>query len=402
LGAARACELPTWNDRRTYLQLYLEATAGGDKTQWLVMASSLEAAGETDAAAFLRREALRRVTTFEELHQLSERLTADEPKIDAELDKAYKQAQTDAERLAVVRRFLRLAPHSPLARRRLLALLEALGQKDALRAEIENLRSEPFAEAGLLAQAASALRRIGLDAEGRRAFGELIERAPQDPWTLAYVGDRLRAENMFDEAGAAYDSLARALPNDAGVALRLALSHAGAGRLDVATRLLDRVTQTGGRGDDGRLGELASITQAVLLAGARGGADPEVDAELERRLLRTALPDVQSVVMVQSPPADDPIEVSVVREKGEKLAQSADLDARALGVAAIRIERGDGTARISLKRALEPGPSRPAKARIAALILDRERNQPRLITKEVDVAADGKSVELKFDGEAFL
>jgi len=401
LTAARACELPTWTDRRAMLLMYLEE-ATSDFDTWLQMAAALDTAGEGDAAAFLRRETLRRVTTFQELRQVSELLTRDEPKIDAELDKAYKQAGSDPARLAVVRRFLQLAPHNGLARRRLLSLLEALGQREALVAEIENLRAESFADAGLLAQGASALRRIGLDAEGRRAFGELIERAPQDPWTLAYVGDRLRAEGMFDEAGAAYDSLARALPNDAGVALRLALSHAGAGRLDVATRLLDRVAQTGGRGDDGRLGELASITQAVLLAGARGGADAEVEAELERRLLRTALPDVQSVVMIQSPPSDDPIEVSVVRKNGEKVAQSADLDARELGVAAIRIERGDGTARISLKRALELGPSRPAKAKLAALILDRESNKPRLVTKEVDVSADGKSVELEFDGEAFL
>ncbi|HKO52107.1 MAG TPA: VWA domain-containing protein [Polyangiaceae bacterium] len=400
LAAARACELPTWADRRALLLIYLEANS--DLEAWLQQAGALELAGESDAAAFLRRETLRRVTTFQQLQRVSELLTLGEPKIDDELDKAYKQAGTDPQRLAVVRRFLRLAPHNGLARRRLLSLLEALGQKEALVAEIENLRAESFADAGLLVQGASALRRIGLDAEGRRAFGELIERAPQDPWTLAYVGDRLRAEGMFDEAGAAYDSLARVLPNDAGVALRLALSHAGAGRLDVATRLLDRVAQTGGRGDDGRLGELASITQAVLLAGARGGADAEVEAELERRLLRTALPDVQSVVIIQSPPADDPIEVSVVRKNGEKVAQSADLDARELGVAAIRIERGDGAARISLKRALELGPSRPAKAKLAALILDRESNQPRLVTKEVDVSADGKSVELEFDGAAFL
>jgi hypothetical protein len=106
--------------------------------------------------------------------------------------------------------------------------------------------------------------------------------------------------------------------------------------------------------------------------------------------------------MIESPPADAPIEVSVVRKNGEKVAQSADLDARELGVAAIRIERGDGRARISLKRAQELGPSRPAKAKLAALILDRENNQPRLVTKEVDVSADGKSVELEFDGEAFL
>lgn len=400
LAAARACELPTWTDRRALLSTYLETTESLET--WLQMAVLLELAGETDAAAFLRREALRRVSSFAQLQRLSGLLTADEPKIDDELDRAYKRADNDLDRLSVTRRFLRLAPHNGLARRRLLALLEALGQKEALITEIESLRAEPFADAGLLAQGASALRRIGLDAEGRRAFGELIERAPQDPWTLAYVGDRLRAEGMFDEAGAAYDSLARTLPNDAAVALRLALSHAGAGRLDVATRLLDHIAQTGGRGDDGRLGELASITQAVLLAGARGGTDAEVEAELERRLLRTALPDVQSVVMIQSPPADDPIEVSVIRARGEKVAQSADLDAPELGVAAIRIERGDGTARISLKRALELGPSRPAKAKLAALILDREGNQPRLVTKEVDVSADGKSVELAFNGEAFL
>ena len=76
--------------------------------------------------------------------------------------------------------------------------------------------------------------------------------------------------------------------------------------------------------------------------------------------------------------------------------------ARDLGVAAIRIERGDGMARISLRRPLELGPSRPARAKLAALILDRESNRPRLVTREVDVLADGKSVELEFDGEAFL
>jgi tetratricopeptide (TPR) repeat protein len=325
----------------------------------------------------------------------------DEPEIDDELDKAYKQATTNADRLAVVRRFLLLAPHNGLARRRLLALLEALGQKEALLAEIESLRGEPFADAGLLAQGASALRRVGLDAEGRRLFGELIERAPRDPWTLAYVGDRLRAEGMFDEAGAAYESLARSMPNDAGVALRMALAHTGAGRLDVATRLLERVTQTGGRGDDGRLGELSSIAQAVLLAAARDGKDADVDAQLERRLLQTPLPDVAGVVLVQSPPADDPILVSVTRERGEKLEQSADLDAKVLGIAAVRIERGDGAAKISLKRPAEPGPSRVAKATVLALVLRRE-NVPKLVRREVDVPADGKSIELRFDGETFL
>ena len=88
-----------------------------------------------------------------------------------------------------MRRFLELAPHNVSARRRLLRLLEALGHREQLVSEIAKFRAEPLADAGLLSDAASTLRRVGLDEEGRRAFGELIERAPRDPWTLAYVGD---------------------------------------------------------------------------------------------------------------------------------------------------------------------------------------------------------------------
>ncbi len=399
LQAARSCELPDWNARRAFLLLMLDEIKAGEER--LRLSAALEAEGETDAARFLRQETLRRVTDFRELEELSRLLQANEPKIDAEFEKAYAAAKTDQARLEVVRDFLRLAPHSGLVRRRLFALLEALGRSEALVGEIQRLRASPIVEAGLLAEGASALRRIGLEQEGQRAFGELIERAPRDPWTLAYVGDRLRAEGMFDEAVAAYDSLARLVPGDAGVLLRMAMAHAGAGRLDVATRLLDRVTQTGGRGDDGRLGELSSITQAYLLAKARGGKNAEVQAELERRLLQTPLPDVKSVVLIQTAPADDPIEVRVVRESGEGVEQGPDLDARVVGLAAIRVERGDGATRIHLRRPTDPGPSRPIRATVAALLLgDRER--PALLSREVEIAADGKGVELRLDGEKLL
>ena len=400
VAAAMNCELPRWSDRRAFLLLAWEDIEDGSAA--LQMAEELDEAGQSDAAAFVKSEALRRIKTFAELEQLSRKLQSGEPHIDGELEKAYKKARSDEERLAVVRRFLLLAPHSGLARRRLLGLLEALGEKEALASVIATFRTESFADAGLLALGASALRRLGDEAEGRRAFGELIERAPSDPWTLAYVGDRLRGEGMFDEAVAAYDSLERAMPNDAGVALRMALAHAGAGRIDIATRLLERVAQTGGRGDDGRLGELAAITQAVLLAKARGGKDAEVEAELERRLLQTPLPDVRALVMVQSPPADGPVEVSVLRERGEKVEQSADLDARTIGISAVRIERGDGVTRIVLKRPREAGLSMSSKVLVAALVLDRADKVPHLITRELQLSADGTPVELRFDGEALL
>jgi tetratricopeptide (TPR) repeat protein len=289
-----------------------------------------------------------------------------------------------------------------LGRRLLLALLEDMGKTEALVAEIDAQRAEPIVDAGLLAQGASALRRLGREGDALRAFGELIERAPRDPWTLAYVGDRLRAEGMFDEAGAAYDSLARLVPGDASVTLRQALAHAGAGRLDVATRLLERVTQTGGRGDDGRLGELASITRAFLLSRARGNNPPDVEAELDRRLLQTPLPDVHGLLLVESDPADDAVAVRIVRDDGEKAQSTADLDATALGLSAIRLERGMGAAKILLRRDEQLGPARTRKVRVAALVFSSDRRRSTLVERELEIAADGKDVELAFDGEQLL
>jgi len=399
LLAAQGCELPSWRDRRAYLELALGRI--DSPIHSLELASALERAGETDAASFVRREAIRSAKSFSDVEALNRLLRADEPPIDGELERAYAKAETDDRRLEVVRRFLELSPHSVLARRRLLSLLEVFGMREQLLDQVAKLRSEPVADAGLLAQAASSLRRLGLEDESRRVFGELIERAPRDPWTLAYVGDRLRAEGLFEEALAAYESLARAVPNDAAATLRLALAQAGLGRLDVATRLLERVAQTGGRNDDGRAAELASVVRAVLLARARGEAPARVAAELERRLLLTPLGDAASLILVQSAPADEPVEVRVRRERREALDQSADLDAAEVGVTVVRVERGDGPTRLLLSRKREPGPSRPERALVSALVLSNERS-PRLVTREVTVLRDGKPVEVRFDGEKLL
>ena len=309
----------------------------------------------------------------------------------------------------VLRRFLRLAPHSPLGRRLLLALLEATHDRTALLEAIEHIRYDAFADAGLLADCASTLRRLGLDDEGRRAFGELVERAPRDPWTLGYVGDRLRAEGLHEDALAAYLRLDAAMPDDPAVTLRIALAHAGAGRLDVATRLLDRVAQTGGRGDDGRLGELASIVSASLITHARQspktGADPraaETDALLVRRLAQTPLPDVASVILVRSAVTDAKVELFVARQEKDKDELPADLDASAMGLSAVRIERGGGVARIRLRHAAGFASARPMHALVTALVLDgSDRSHAKLVTREVDIAPGEKGTELRWNGEVF-
>ena len=399
-AAAHACELPTWGDRRALLGILV---AGMNAQSGTALVTRLSAEGDTDAAAFVRQELLRQVSLsslgYQELRRL---LIDDEPKIDRALDKAFRAAKTDDARLAVLRRFLRLAPHSPLGRRLLLSQLEATKNRGALLETIEQIRNDVFADAGLLAECASTLRRLGMDQEGRRAFGELVERAPRDPWTLGYVGDRLRAEGLYEDALAAYLRLDAAMPEDPAVSLRLALAHAGAGRLDVATRLLDRVAQTGGRGDDGRLGELASVVSASLIAKARQASPTaETDALLARRLAQTPLPDVASVILVRTPLTDDKVEVSVARQLKDKDELPADLDASAMGLSAVRIERGGGVARIRLRRAAGLAGSRPTRGLVTALVLGSDRSKPRLVSQEVDVPSGDKGTELRWNGEAF-
>ena len=404
--AARACELPTWSDRRTLLGILV---AGMAPVTGTALAARFSAEGATDAAAFVRQELLRTIRLDGlDAATLRKLLIDDEPKLDHSLDKAYRAATSDAARLAVLRRFLRLAPHSPLGRRLLIAQLEATGAREPLLDEIEHIRYDRFADAGLLAECASTLRRVGLDEEGRRAFGELVERAPRDPWTLGYVGDRLRAEGLYEDALAAYQRLDAAMPDDPAVTLRLALAHAGAGRLDVATRLLDRVAQTGGRGDDGRLGELSSIVSASLIAAARqaparapAALAAETDALLVRRLAQTPLPDVASFILVSAPVSDSYVEVLVARQEKDKDELAADLDAPVMGLAAVRIERGGGTTRLRLRRRGFPS-TRSTRAIVRALVLKGgDRSQAVLVTREVDVPAGEKGVELRWTGEAF-
>ncbi|HET9930422.1 MAG TPA: hypothetical protein VFQ35_07040, partial [Polyangiaceae bacterium] len=401
LKAMRSCELTSFAEKREYLLLLLEASPTGAAR--LTLARELDEAGEPDAAAFVRKEALRRVESFDELEGLSATIFSDEPNVDAEFQKAYSAVGTDEKRLEIVRKFLRIAPHSPVIRRRLFGLLEALGRKDELVSVIDAMREEPIVDAGLLALGASALRRVGLDADGRRAFGELLERAPEDPWTLAFVGDRLRGERLFDEAQEAYESLQRIVPSDAAVSLRLALAHAGAGRLDVATRLLENVTQTGGRDDDGRLGELASITSAVLLAGAHEQSTLAAErAELLRRLSQTPLPDVASVLFIQSQPSDEPLQIRVARERSDRDLRAPEFNAEALGLAAVRVERGDGAARIVLRRATGVEPHRAVRVEIAALLASTDRGDVRLVRREVELPRGAETLEVRWNGEAFL
>lgn len=397
LAARGSCELPTWTDRRSMLELMLDTLTSG--TERVSLARQLDDAGDADAAALLRKEAIRRASTPEELQAVRIALLGDEKKAVGTFRKTYRDAKGDEARLEVVRKFLKLAPHDSVLRRRLFALLESLGKKDQLREEILRVRQDPFADAALLCDGASALLRLGDQAEARRAFGELIERAPNDPYARAYVGDRLRNEGLFEDATGAYDALSSLIPGDPAATLRLSLAHAGAGRLDVASRILHRVAQTGGRMSSEALGELASIVDAVLngLARAETSRPEDERARLLRRAYDIALPDASALVLVRTPSLDLPLSLKLVRGEGKNEQEArADVATPSIGLYSVRIERGDRDVKLRLRLPRELEPFKPRKVRIDVYVRGEDPARSKIVSKELDIANDGKPVDIRY------
>ncbi len=403
LEAKQSCELPIWTDRRALLELVLlQAEAPRAR---LDTARDLDRAGEADAAGLLRRETVRRARTPEELRAIKLILLGEERYPAGVFRKRLRAAGDDKERLAVVRKFLAIAPHDGVLRRRLVALLEALGRTQEVAEEVRRVRLDPFADATLLAEGASALRRIGAEAEARRAFGELAERAPRDPWARAFLGDRLRAEGWFDDATAAYAVLAELVPDEPAAALRVALAHAGGGRLDIAQRTLARVAQTGGRAGDATLSELAGHLAGVLVAEARTrpGTSKEDAERLGRAALELPRPAGATLLLVRAPASASPIVATLVRGPREaREERQPDVSAPGLGLAAMRLEAGDASEIVlRLRGGEELPPTRPTRVHVDALVPDGAGKPPRVVSTDIDVPPTGKAVELRWANGAF-
>lgn len=396
--ARRSCELRSWADQRVLLDV---AIADLRVASALALASALAQQGETDAAAYLRRSLIERCRTPHELLEVRAAVIGGEPRAGREFERQYRAATGAEGRLAVVRRFLRLSPHDPTLRRALLALLEGLGRKELLEHEIRELRSDPFADAGVLADAAVALLRLGRKDDARRTFGELIERAPADAYARAYAGDRLRDEQLFDDAAAAYSALDELVPSDPSTALRLALAHAGAQRLDVATRLLARVAQGDGRVADTGLSELASMVSAVQLRAAREQAAGAEAQRLDRRALELPLPDVSAFVLIQAPLLEGAL-APRLRRGASGVESNPDLAAPSLGLYALRLERGDGDVRVLLRRPSSLPPTRDASISVDVVSIDEDRHIGSWTRKRLTLAADGKDQELRWSDGALM
>ena len=294
--ALARCEAPTWRERSKLLSLLLDAmpSVPGKVALWRVMFRDL---GTADS---LYRSILARVRTPVEARQLHDALglKSFDPTL---LEKMLKEAKSPEDRVNKLRKLVDAWPDDFALALRLLDMLEDLGDDAGGRALAKRLRARPDADARLRTavgelylRAASRAKDDGdkaLDAaEAKRAFGEIVEFAPDDPVARRRLGDLLRAHGWFAEAERQYQTLARLSPEDPSVALLLAAAAEGLGRLEEAVKWTEKGGAAGApdvaQGPAVTARALASTYLAWGLDEARKQKKPDEEKAVAARLAR--------------------------------------------------------------------------------------------------------------------
>ncbi len=286
-GALGACEAPTYRERARLLSLMLDAMAGvgGKVALYRVMASDL------GAADVLYRGILARIRTPEEMRELHAALGLQtiDPQI---LNQLVKETPDAAERARKLRALLEQFPDDLSLSLELLYAYEDAGDVAGAREHARRLRERPDADARartavgelylrLAERSPSADEKARLLAEGRRAFGEIVEFAPEDPIARRRLGDLLLAHRFFADAARQYQTLASLTPDDAKVFLLQASAAEGQGLLEEALKWAEKGGASGA--PDGTSGPLvtARALAATHLAWARlvaAGRPEELEA----------------------------------------------------------------------------------------------------------------------------
>jgi Ca-activated chloride channel family protein len=292
-NALGLCEAPTYRERARLLTLMLDAMPGvtGKVQLYRLMARDL------GAGDVLYRGILARIRTPEEMRELHGALglkTVD-PGI---LAKLVSDTATPAERAKKLRALLQQFPDDLSLSLELLNAYEDADDRGALRDHARKLRERPDADARvrtavgelylrLAERAAPAEEKALLVAEGRRAFGEIVEFAPEDPVARRRLGDLLLSHGFFAEAARQYETLAGLTPDDSKVSLLRAAAAEGQGLLEEALKWAEKGGTSGA--PDGSSG--AAVTARALaathlawarLAAAEGKRADELEALLAR------------------------------------------------------------------------------------------------------------------------
>lgn len=282
--ARRECELGTWRDRRALLAVILEHA--GSVPAMIEVARALTASSDR---AFARGAILQRVRTPEDVRAVRAAF-GDEAAYDRIAD-VLERASDPRERVSLLRRFVEQYPGSVELKLRLLEELEAAGLDDAALRLAHAMRVDPLSDAGVRTAIGELLLRRGREDDARRAFSEIVEHAPQGELARRRLGDLYLAHGWMDDAYRQYETLRDLRPDDPSVLLSLARAAAGAGRVDEALRLEQRLSQTAEPGAASGIARVALLWSAVRYARLRMQASGDADriAQLDRRRRRSGV-----------------------------------------------------------------------------------------------------------------
>jgi hypothetical protein len=410
--AEARCELRSFLDRHALLDI-VRPLVGGTAEQVDLYHRFDSHAEKAEIQAYLRREILRSVRTEADVRAAQAGLLLDggiDPQL---LTQELAKAKTTADKIAVVRQFLALSPSALALKVRLLALLEEAGQKDEARRLAATLRSDPGADAAVRQAVGEFLLRSGDGADGARAFSEIVEFAPFDPWGRRRLGDLYRANRLYQEAYGEYQLLGWLLPQDDSVPLLLAGAAAGVGRSDEALRLCSRVAESvGARGGERGPAAWARSLYALLFARLRlQTQDAAQRAKLAERgrsdgvrgyagklLIAAAWRHPDAGVQLHLLPQGQP---QVEEKKGKKRVDSdsserASIQAGAIGLEAQRYERTlTGPLGISVRKTgATTGPID------AELVVLKDAGEPTESVRRLEVrfSGDPESRSFVYDG----
>jgi hypothetical protein len=215
---------------------------------------------------------LARVRTPEEMRELHGALglkTVD-PGI---LAKLVKDTTDPGERARKLRALLQQFPDDLVLSLELLNAYEDAAETSSTYDHARKLRERADADARvrtavgelylrLAERTPDAARKTELIAEGRRAFGEIVEFSPDDPVARRRLGDLLLSHGFFAEAARQYETLSGLTPDDSKVLLLRAQAAEGQGLLEEALKWAEKGGASGA--PDGSSG--AAVTARALAA----------------------------------------------------------------------------------------------------------------------------------------
>jgi Ca-activated chloride channel family protein len=294
-SALSSCEAPSYRERARLLSLMLDAMPGvrGKVSLYRSMARDL------GAADLLYRGLLARIRTPEEIRELHDALGL--KAVDAGILAKLVDGTPDPKlRAAKLRALWAEFPDDLVLGLELLNAHEDAADDAAARDLARKLRERPDADASvrtavgelylrLAGRAPSPDDKASLQAEGRRAFGEIVEFAPEDPVARRRLADLLMAHAFFADAARQYETLARLTPDDSKVAILRAGAAEGQGLLEEALKWAEKGGASGAPDGSSGPAVTARALAATHLAWARLAATEAKRAdELEALLARAA------------------------------------------------------------------------------------------------------------------